>query len=94
MQARFRSRCSCAERVRYTTRVRPVGLPRLAIPTLYCGRSPPRLKLNEFDLGLRANLRATFGARRCGALLHLLPLPAPPVGDGMRFESRPRARVV
>ena len=54
-------------------------------------RSPPT---NEFDLGLRANLRATFGARRCGALLHLLPLPAPPVGDGMRFESRPRARVV
>ena len=42
----------------------------------------------DYDLGATANFSASFGGAR-SLVLHLLPVPWSPLGDGYRFASRP-----
>lgn len=55
-----------------------------------CHKPPP----TDFDLGAAANCRAVFGRGLCACLLHALPLPRQPVGDGISFACRPLPRRV
>ena len=48
----------------------------------------------EYNMGPRENFRSVFGdGVWFGCLSHLLPLPHPPIGDGVHFQRQPAARL-
>jgi len=55
-----------------------------------CRRVPP----TEYNNGWRRNVQGVFGAGVGALLVHALPVPRPPVGDGFVFPCRAAERRV
>ena len=95
--------CACLPTALFTGTLLLVQLRNLRRGLTYiesCRTPPP----TEYDLGPRRNFGQVFGSwsRRDGGrrgdgwrtLLHLLPVPRPPVGDGIHFATRAPVRRV